>query len=61
MLRASQAKNGVIDGNQEISRVSFKSSGQRGLAEIFNDVLFYESPELARRNPDAALATDYFC
>ena len=48
MFGASQVQHGVIDRYQEIIRQAFELPGQRSFAAIFDDVLFDQTPELAR-------------
>ena len=48
MLRTRQTEDGVIYRNQKIGRLPFESPGQRKLTEVFNNVVAYQAPKLAR-------------
>jgi len=58
MLRARHAEDGVIYRNQKIGRLSFEPSRERWLADVLDDVVFNQTPELPRRDPDASFVTD---
>jgi hypothetical protein len=48
MFRAGETQNGVVYGDQKVSMRSFETAPQRSLVEIFDDVIAYELPKLAR-------------
>ena len=60
MLRTREAEHRVIYSNEELRIQPFESASQGRLTDVFDDVVAYESPKLARRNPDAAFVADYF-
>lgn len=61
MLGARHTEDGVIYRNQKLGRLSFKPSRERWLADVLDEVVFDQTPELPRRDPDASFVTDDFC
>jgi hypothetical protein len=61
MLRTGQIQDCVIDSYEEIGSRAAKSAGERGFAQVLNNVVANETPKLAGRNPNVPAATHDFC
>jgi hypothetical protein len=48
MLGAGQIENGMVNCDQEVSGLTFELARERAFTQIFDDVVTYETPELAR-------------
>jgi hypothetical protein len=51
----------VINGNEEVIRLPPELAREWAFIEVFDDIVANKPPELARRDPDAALEANYFC
>jgi hypothetical protein len=60
MLGTRKVQNSVIDSDQKILRFSFELAGKRRLAQVFNNVIAHQSPELPGRDPDTTCITQDF-
>src|SRR5688500_17242129 len=61
MLRTRQIQDCVVDSYEEIGSRAAKSAGERGFAQVLDDVIANETPKFAGRNPDIPASTHDFC
>ena len=60
MLGTGHIQDRMTDSNEEICRLPAELSGERWLADIFNQVLAHEEPKLPGGNPDTATPAQDF-
>ncbi len=48
MFRAGEAENRMVHSDQELRMASLETAPQRTFVEIFDDIVLYELPKLAR-------------